>query len=236
VKAVLITCEDAGSNPVKTDHLKQKNTDKSMNYTSDPQFEFHVLSKVLPYFEGGGWNLSFDNGWSIACTDENCKIAPKVGETVKLFGAGVGSAVRGIVIDERLYRYQTVDQEAEAHSQWLAEYDRVQKEDWEKNKIDILARLELLPDLFRERLKGFMAKDPKFASAAMGLAYELFASEQAVEIAKHLDSVGAVEAFRGENCESQKLLVPTLDEGHSGCTFGMAVSLAKHYLTQQGKL
>ena len=206
-----------------------------MNHLDDTQFEVHVLDKVRPYKDGGGWELGFDH-LGIGCPDDNCKVAPQVGETVKLFGRGFGYTVRGIEIGGRVYRYQTPEEEEEAHRQWVANLRREEQERWEKNKDSLLARVAALPDMFRDRLNGFLEKDPEFATAGMGLGYELFVCEQALEIAKHLGSVGAVEAFRNEGCEQQRVLVPTLDDGHSGNTFGMAVAFAKHYLTAQGKV
>lgn len=65
-----------------------------------------------------------------------------------------------------------------------------------------------------------------------GKEYNMFAMEQGIVIAESLQSEESILEFRTKSCEEQKKLVPLLDDGHSGNTFGMALRFAIAYLPQ----
>jgi len=67
-------------------------------------------------------------------------------------------------------------------------------------------------------------------SAGFGLDYNLFACEQGILIADALQSKERIKEFYEMNWDDQKKLVPGLDDGHSGNTFGMACKIAAVYL------
>ncbi len=62
--------------------------------------------------------------------------------------------------------------------------------------------------------------------------YELAACEEAVRIAKVCETEEEVRRFGALSFDEQKAMVPCMDDGHSGNTFGMAVRLALHFVTK----
>jgi hypothetical protein len=80
---------------------------------------------------------------------------------------------------------------------------------------------------FFENLVGKENLDKGF-----GREYNLFAMEQAIVIAEALQTKEAIIEFKDKGWDEQKKLVPGLDDGHSGNTFGMALRFAIAYLPQ----
>ena len=68
--------------------------------------------------------------------------------------------------------------------------------------------------------------------AGFGRQYNLFAMEQGILIAEALQTKEAIVEFKDKGWDEQKKLVPGLDDGHSGNTFGMALRFAIAYLPQ----
>ena len=64
----------------------------------------------------------------------------------------------------------------------------------------------------------------------MGLAYNKFCCEQGIIIAESLRNKDKIIEFQKMDWNDQKKLVPGLDDGHSGNTFGVACRLAISYL------
>ena len=67
-------------------------------------------------------------------------------------------------------------------------------------------------------------------NAGFGRNYNLFACEEGIKIAESLKNKDKIIEFHKETWENQKLMVPTIDDGHSGNTFGLACKLAIAYL------
>jgi hypothetical protein len=80
---------------------------------------------------------------------------------------------------------------------------------------------------FFENLVGKENLDKGF-----GREYNLFAMEQAIVIAEALQTKETIIEFKDKGWDEQKKLVPGLDDGHSGNTFGMALRFAIAYLPQ----
>jgi len=68
--------------------------------------------------------------------------------------------------------------------------------------------------------------------AGFGRQYNLFAMEQGILIAEALQTKEAIIEFKDKGWDEQKKLVPGLDDGHSGNTFGVALRFAIAYLPQ----
>jgi hypothetical protein len=95
-------------------------------YEDDAQFEESTVDHVES--SSAGWSVTGDHGWSIYVTDEQEKIAPAVGERMRLYGRGIGYPVRGIVIGGRTYRYETPEQH-DASQQALHERMKTEREE-----------------------------------------------------------------------------------------------------------
>ena len=68
--------------------------------------------------------------------------------------------------------------------------------------------------------------------AGFGRQYNLFAMEQGILIAEALQTKEAIIEFKDKGWDEQKKLVPGLDDGNSGNTFGVALRFAIAYLPQ----
>jgi hypothetical protein len=68
--------------------------------------------------------------------------------------------------------------------------------------------------------------------AGFGRQYNLFAMEQGILIAEALQTKEAIIELKDKGWDEQKKLVPGLDDGHSGNTFGVALRFAIAYLPQ----
>jgi len=205
------------------------------------EFQEHAIEKVEPA-TGGGTYLTFDGSTSIHCPPLDPP--PKIGNTVRLYGRGMGYPVRGILIGEdhpggeglglinwRTARYQTAAEHEAQFKADLAETKQKRLEEFEttgRAKLD--AQYNSLPDHFKRRIDKFRANNPEFRQEYEG--YEMFCCTQAVAFADALKTPEAVEAFYKLPYNEQRIRVPAMDDGHSGNTFGAACSLAIHYLRE----
>lgn len=174
------------------------------------------------------------DSWSIS-TKEGCGfmigkkwgVEPKVGDIVTLYTQGI-SFIRGIDLNGQELFYKT-DAELETHR--LKEKIRMEREKEERfaeNKENMDAQYDALPEVFRKRIDRFRSNNPKFRQDYEEC--ELFCCEQAVIIANTLKTPEKVIEFQEMDWDSQVELIPEIDCGHSGNTFGCAVGLAHWYL------
>lgn len=198
---------------------------------SDTEWFEHAIQRVE--IHANSYTLSFDDGICLGCPKVAGLPDPQVGETIRCYGQRFGGgSVRGIVINGRVYRYQTV---AEEKAEWERQ-SREREAEAERNFIANLAetdrRILALPDPLRQRIFKFQQSGGHAFRRDLE-SYELFCCEQAALIASTLKTVSAIDKFHGaQTWEQQIALVPGLDRGHSGNTFGMACALAKLLLTQ----
>lgn len=176
-----------------------------------------------------------DDSWSISTKEgsgfmirKKWGVEPKVGDIVTLYTKGF-SFIRGIDLNGQELFYKT-DAQLEAHR--IKEKIRMEKEKEEKfvkNKERMDAQYDALPEVFRKRIVRFRSNNPKFRQDYED--YELFCCEQAVIIANALKTPEKVKEFKEMDWDSQMELIPEIDCGHSGNTFGCAISLAYQYLS-----
>lgn len=115
---------------------------------SDDEFESVTVAEVDACTDG--WSIKRSDGWTLFTTNENCSVAPSVGEEMRCYGRGIGFPVRGITIGGRVYRYETPTEHEDSQSrmrQRLAD-ERVESERKFREE------LPGLPDL-----PGFALKD-----------------------------------------------------------------------------
>jgi hypothetical protein len=157
------------------------------------------------------------------------RVEPKVGDTIRLYGKGLGYPIRGVDINGKELYYRTPAQEQERFRQEQIKEDERKEKVMEDTQHKRDARLMQLPSEFVQRIEKFRGM-PNFQRDLE--PYELFVCEQAVAIAGRLRNAQAVEKFRGLSWDNQKALVPELNDGHSGNSFGAACYLATLYLTR----
>lgn len=173
------------------------------------------------------YSFTMETGFSFGISDTD--IVPKVGDKIRLYGKGFGYTVRGVEINGEEVYYRTRHEQEVLHNKQVEEYKQERKAKFEANKDKYFADIAALPETFKARFDRFRENNPDF-DVEYG-DYELFTCKQAVVFADTLKTVEALDAFYDEPWEKQKELVPEMDGGHSGNTFGCAVYLAKLYLT-----
>ena len=96
---------------------------------NDKQFVEYVVTGVEAR-KDGTFVINCD-GWSLWCGDD-CKIEPKVRQTARLYGKGLGAVVRGLFVGDVKYWYRTESEQAEYHeitmygadaADWLSRWD-----------------------------------------------------------------------------------------------------------------
>lgn len=166
---------------------------------------------------------------STFCSVEPGPITPVVGMTLRLYPGDMGSEVRGVFIDGVCFRYSTPSQQDWKHRLWCA-----QKHADDQARADLQIpnrdrRWAALPAQFRARKQRFMANNPEWRRDYE--TYELFTCEEAFKIATAFSTHAEIRAWSLLDWEEQKAALPSLGEGHSGNTFGMACQLAMAYIT-----
>ncbi len=158
------------------------------------------------------------------CLSKEYEVVPKVGDKVALHTVN-GSTVRGVDINnEKIFYKSDADLEAE-RNEWLINYDKEKLATFEKNKAQLDADYESLPENFKKRIDRFRKNNPKFRVEYEG--YEMFCCKEALKITAVCKTTADITKFHALNYEGQLEMVPTLSDGHSGNTFGFACALAR---------
>lgn len=198
-----------------------------MNWDTDTEYTEERIAEVTPYEAGDGWSLHFE-GCGIGCPGDLCAQAPAVGETARLYGKGLGSVVRGLIIEGRVYYYRTEEQEKARHAEWVEKQVLARAEMLEAERIDRDARRAKLPEAFQQRLNEYERRNPNWRREYE--SYELGVCEDAARIAAHFGSdQEALRRFGSQSWEEQFATVPGLFNGHSGNSWGMVLQLAIRY-------
>lgn len=194
-----------------------------------------TISKVREYGEG-----KYEIGTELGCfLAESPNYEPKKGDTVELiYLNGPFTPIRGIVFHENgkiphIVKYQT-EEEYQAEVKREREKEEEEKRlEWETNgRKDFIERFNRLPDYFQKRLYRFFKNNSDFGPEY--LPYELMCCEQAIVISNALQRKAIpADQFKELKYEEQKEIVPDLDEGHSGNSFGFSFLMAR--LIMEGK-
>lgn len=112
-----------------------------MSWQHDPQYEMHELTTVEP--SADGWSVGFDS-MGLFVPNAECKTAPSVGELIRVYGRGFGYTVRGIVIEGRVYRYESEADHEVSQAAFRERLKREREDDDEKFRASAVA-LQSLP-------------------------------------------------------------------------------------------
>ena len=165
--------------------------------------------------------------------DKKYGAIPRAGDTINLHTVNF-STVRGVDLNGVPVFYKTDEDLERERQEWLANYEREKLETFEKNKAQMDADYEALPENFRKRIDRFRHNNPKFRVDLEG--YELFCCKEALKIAAAFKTVAEITAFHDMGWEDQLKAVPTLSDGHSGNTFGAACMLARLQIESPGRV
>jgi hypothetical protein len=197
----------------------------------DTEYDEGTITDVRPGTDG--WEITWQEdgregygGLSFWCPDNG--VEPKVGSRVRFYGRGFGYPVRGLVVDGQTVFYRTEKEQRDKWRRENEERERLDRETYAGNLTAFDDRVAALPEPFRDRIAGFRDRNPDWGWR-FG-EYELMCCEQAVVIADALQSSINIAAFHKKDWDTQRAMVPGLDDGHSGNTFGCSCRLAATYL------
>lgn len=198
-----------------------------MSKANDTEFQDHVISGVVD--EGGDYfAITRDDGWSIGIP-KDAGIVPKVGDSIRYYGKGIGSTVRGIDINGQEVWYRTPEQQAEHNRQELEKMEEEKRKKFAKAQSRLDLQYSELPRAFQSRLDRFRNNNPDFRVEFED--YEMMVCREAVKIAERFKTAEEIKIFRQMDWGKQVTLIPNLFDGHSGNTWGCACYLAHCYVT-----
>lgn len=227
-----------------------------MTKQQDAEFRDVTITEVNR--ESDGWSITSSDGWSFYVPDKG--VEPRVGDSARFYGRGIGSTVRGLDIAGREVFYRTPEEQEQKNKLDVEAAEQKRRDDFEKARPRLDAKYASLPPVFRERIDGFRAFNPDWRWEHE--AYEMSCCVDAVKIAEACklpktgetlrqlgirikdgewsdDPIGRLQAFAAINSAAnnyqyklQEDAIPGLFDGHSGNSFGMALRLASLYLSR----
>lgn len=188
---------------------------------NDPEFRESTIKKVDN--DRDGWCVTFTDGWSFFIPQAP-GIAPKKGQTVRLYGRGIGYTVRGAFVNgvQSFYRTEEQQRQKDKDEAEAAKQERIRE--YEENREETEAKVASLPEVFRSRIEKFRAHNPDFRTDLEG--YEIMCSQQAVLMAETFKTTEELQRFSKMDWGDQIKALPGMDQGHSGNSFGFSVRLA----------
>ena len=215
---------------------------EEMNQISenDSEYQDFIIDRVRETEDG--YELVFPSGWEFFMPSK--EFVPCKGQTVRLYGKGIGYSVRGLVVNNRICFYRTIEEQVmgeEALRQKNKDADiKKYLDEEEKNN----ERINGLPPEFRERINGFRDYNPNWKYDYE--SYELFICEQAVAIAQAMrhsiphgietvqcassDIDKFLEELYAASFVKQREMVNGLSNGHSCNSLYQAILLANAYI------
>lgn len=131
-------------------------------------FRDFTITGVRAAESGDSWSLSLSDrtGMSLSRSDFDRDVprdlAPRVGDTVRLYGRGFGHEIRGVDLNSRQLYYRT---QAECDLRdWRREIDQVkeQRERFNRERSELDATVAALSAPLRARIERLRAEDPDF--------------------------------------------------------------------------
>lgn len=216
---------------------------------NDEEYEESVITEVTEAKDGEWYSLTMgSSGISIRKAYDGHSphgIVPKAGDTLRTYGR-LGFVPRGMAINGVLLYWHTPEEEKEVHRLMVEKMQAERREKFEKDKPDLDAQYDALPEIFRKRIDRFRANNPDFRW--LFESYELFCCTEAVKLATHLGSAEAVEHYCSltqcsitkekerwyREWDEQKTIdkAAGISGDHSGNTHGMMATLAFLYVKE----
>ena len=154
------------------------------------------------------------------------KAVPKMGDTLVLH-TYAGSSIRGVDLNGKVLYYFSDDELEEQHRILKEKMKKENEERFKKEKSQMDADYEALPEYFQKRIDRFRTNNPDFRIEHE--SYELFCCKEAVKIANVYKTPEKVEELKAMNYEDI-LEIADIEDGHTYNTINGAMALAYHYL------
>lgn len=192
---------------------------------ADPEYDEHQITSVLA--GGGDYELMFDGVMFCQCPDPGFPI--HAGDTLTLWGRGLGYPIRGQAINQQVLWYRTADEDRAYHEEQRRQEDAKEQSDYAERLNSFARRITALPDPFQRRMRRFLLRRSDWGWRYG--EYELFACEQAFAFARRFPTIERLAAFHSLPYEQQIVACPEMSDQHSGNTFDAAYVLSRAYLT-----
>ena len=170
--------------------------------------------------------IDIEGSWRFGLSKEY-GVKPKIGDAITIYTVNF-STIRGVEINNIQVYYKSDEQLEQEHKDWCENYEKEKQEAFEKDKAQMDADYEALPDNFKKRIDRFRNNNPKFRVDFE--RDELFCCKEALKIAGVCKTQEDVMKFHDLGFEEQIKILPTLSDDHSGNTFGCACMLARFQL------
>lgn len=200
-----------------------------MKKSEDTNYQDHVIKEVKD--DKNYYAITVADGFSVGLNKKNClRVIPHIGDTMRLYGDGLGSIIRGMDINGRECFYKTPEEQQVWNKKEVERLDREKKREYEtEEKTDLDKQYAALPELFKRRIDKFRGNNPDFRWKYE--SYEMFVCTEAIKIVDALKTSEEIKRFMDLPYNKQKQLVNFSDQ-HSGNTMGAAIALAFIYVTQ----
>lgn len=184
---------------------------------NDEQFQDNVINKVSA--GESGWSVGLDSGWSFWIPPES-PVVPQAGMSIRLYGKGIGFAVRGLFLDGQQVFYRTEEGDKEHR----------EIEAYGKDAADWLQRWDDGKTVWSISMGG------------IGPGYEQAIQIATAELLRHILenqydsaawSIGEHWKIDREKIEAASFKMPRIEAlGLSGAQFGAALHLAAQLYTR----
>jgi len=193
----------------------------------DFEYKEYTLTEVT--INEGGIDLRF--GWSFFAEENRDNITPEVGDTVRIYGKGIGFSVRGVeIVNKGFLFYRTKDQEEGKRD--LEQQERIQEKEDNLTKTMEIRNLNWskLPYSFQERKKRFEKNNPNWRRDHE--EYELFVCQEAFNFSNHFSTSADLLRWQKLPYEKQQEAF-TFSDSHSGNTFEASCFFASLFLEEK---
>ena len=190
----------------------------------------YEIGKIRKIVDDGKFYQVYSDEHSLIFLDKKHGVVPKVGNTIEIYG-DVGRNIQGICINGKTAYFNGEIGLKIDFKRRLRNSNDKKRRDFKKNMATLDEQYNSLPDVFKKRLDILRRNNPKFRWEFE--PYEMMVCIDAVKIANVCSSIEKIKEFSDAGYKKQMKMVKDLDQGHSGNSFGMAVRLAYHYVSNQ---
>lgn len=118
-----------------------------------------VLIASVGGSKSDGWSITDEDGWSLG-VDGDSPVEPKPGMVARMYGRGIGYAVRGLTLDGQIVRYTSPEEQAAQDAQRSRDYEERRK------------KIALEPTVPERQVDGFHWTEDMRQISGFGGGYE----------------------------------------------------------------
>ncbi len=203
--------------------------------TEDYKMTTEIVRDASLSSASGYIDLTTEAGWGIGIKNPNKYPLPAPGDSIDMYwekSDGWGGSIAGASANGYDYFYKTRQEIEDEYQAWRKQYADEKQKAYDDNLKNWIHRRDQLVEPLRKRIHRFEQKDGFETFWKDSGQYELFILEQAQILylwaiqfddpIKEIDDWNDLEDF-----QKKYELVPGIDDGHSGWTWGGMIATAK---------